>query len=96
MSSREGPAASVALSCYGCRHHARHGRGAAVRNACALRRQLHPWGAEWSGPAVPPDWCPHLPGPLVAIPVSNLTPGAAISDMHIDATRALGQEVTDA
>lgn len=104
-SDREGPKATVVLSCEGCRHH--QTRGFTVRAWCSAAGG---WN-EFADTTVTPDWCPHLPGPLVAVPLPKANDDAdtrlhpptfakaagwnACRSELIQSARALGQEVTD-
>lgn len=62
-SDREGPKAIVVLSCDGCGH--RKDWGSTWRPWCGALGEHR----TFTDPNVTPDWCPHLPGPLVAVPV---------------------------
>lgn len=90
MPDREGPKASVVLSCGGCRHYADMGAG--VRSWCRARGEH----ATFARQPETPDWCPYRPGPLVAVPlqvIRQMERGyAGVPEMLIDA-QALGQEI---
>lgn len=104
---REGPSASVILSCGKCRHYRPNDDNEMSYSICAKTDDIL-----WSRT---PDWCPFHPGHLIAVPVSAMKDEAdddrdpngeweagrasgymeAVSSIK-DAARALGQEILDA